>query len=157
MTASVDALSRARQSAIKMLTLREHSECELLQKLIAKSHDPLLAEKVVSELKAGNLVSDERFVKAFIRSKTERGYGPLRILQKLKRHEVRAELVDAAFDNNEVLWVKRAAEARRKRFGRQFPDDFKEWARQVRFLQTRGYTMEQIQSLKRFELEDDWN
>lgn len=157
MSASEDARSRARHSAMKMLALREHSEHELLRKLIAKNHDAVLAEQVVVELKTENLVSNERFVEVFVRSKTERGLGPLRIQQELQQHDLDSNLTDGAIDIYAPFWIEKAARARRKKFGEQIPSEFKDWARQVRFLQTRGYTMEQIQSLKKFEFENEWD
>ena len=155
MSESKDALTRARHSAIKMLALREHSVRELSQKLISKGHDVTLVESVMGELLADNLVSDQRFLEVFIRSKTERGFGPLRILQDLLRHEIDSALIDREIDTSAPFWVDRAAQVRRKKFGGRLPDSFPDWARQVRFLQGRGYTMEQINSLKKHEFEQE--
>ena len=41
-------------------------------------------------------------------------------------------------------WLERAREVREKKFGRESPRDFKERSRQMRFLQQRGFTSEQI-------------
>ena len=155
MSESKSALTRARHSALKMLTLREHSVRELLQKLISKGHDVALAEIVMSELETENLVSDGRFLEVFVRSKTERGFGPLRILQELQRHEINPALVESEINSTASFWIERAAQVRRKKFGEMLPDKYSDWARQVRFLQGPGYTMHQIQSLKKFDFEEE--
>ena len=55
---------------------------------------------------------------------------------------------DARFD-----WDALARETRVKRFGRSLPDDFKEKARQMRFLEYRGFGHDQIR--RALESDDD--
>ena len=47
-------------------------------------------------------------------------------------------------DVNDPEWSRRAQKAREKRFGRGLPSEYREQARQARFLQQRGYTSAQI-------------
>ncbi|MBT8092507.1 MAG: RecX family transcriptional regulator, partial [Gammaproteobacteria bacterium] len=45
-----------------------------------------------------------------------------------------------------VDWTEMAREIRARKFGRARPADFKDKARQMRFLQYRGFESEQIQA-----------
>ena len=49
-------------------------------------------------------------------------------------------------DERDLKWTQSAIEVKNKKFGTAPPEDFKERARQMRFLQYRGFTMLQIQS-----------
>ena len=52
--------------------------------------------------------------------------------------------INAVIPTLEIDWFALAIAARHKRFGEQRPDDFKERAKQQRFLYYRGFTHEQI-------------
>jgi regulatory protein len=48
------------------------------------------------------------------------------------------------FLSDKAFWGNLAAIVREKRFGKIIPTDYKEKAKQIRFLQYRGFTIEQI-------------
>ena len=75
-----------------------------------------------------------------------RGHGPLRIRMDLRERGVADTDIDEALDTADEDWVAVAREARRKRFGAAGPADFRERARQGRFLQYRGFSSEQIRA-----------
>ena len=45
----------------------------------------------------------------------------------------------------ETKWPTLAAEVRCRKFGEQAPASYKDWARQARFLQQRGFTTEHVE------------
>ena len=106
----------ATEQAIGYLARREHSAAELQQKLQQAGHETDKIHAALEKLQHSGLQNDERFAEAFIRSRALRGYGELRIRQEMKQKGV----------------------------GEQSPDDFKDRAKQMRFLQYRGFTHEQI-------------
>lgn len=138
-----------RVSAMNLLARREHSAEELRQKLKRYSDDESLIEQVVARLEADNLQSDERYVEAFVAMRKRQGKGPLRVQQELKQKGVAGELIAAYLDTSDSLWWDLAEEVRQRRFGSEQPADLKGKARQVRFLQYRGFTSEQIMGLFR--------
>lgn len=91
--------------------------------------------------------SDERFTEAFVRVHIDRGQGPIRICQELRRCGIGGELIDRNLDPGEAEWARRIKAVRDKKFGSSEPDSLKERARQTRFLQYRGFSAEQIRSL----------
>src|SRR5882672_8340261 len=88
------ARSTARNTAIGLLAYREHAQAEIKQKLRYRGHDDELIAEVVDELSRQRLISDERFAEAFIRSRAERGQGPVRLKAALRQLKVPAELID---------------------------------------------------------------
>ena len=135
---------RARQRALGLLARREHSRAELLAKLMRSGHGRAEAECAVEDLADRGLVSDTRFAEAFIRSRIERGGGPLRIRRDLEARGVEPSIVERLLDPDDEEWETRARGAREKRFGAALPAERSEAARQARFLLGRGFTRRQV-------------
>ncbi len=152
-----DELTLVRKAAYTLLARREYGRQEMLNKLLVKGFDPSLIDNVVEQLVAERLLSDERFVDAFVRSRGNRGYGPRRIEAELRERGISDELSDeriaAGPSEEETDWVARAAEVRCRKFGEALPKDFPERAKQMRYLEYRGFTHEQIRAV--FKRNDD--
>lgn len=136
-----------RIKAMDLLARREHAVLELQQKLIAKGHPRDDVEQVVDTLRQEGLVNDTRFTEAFVRYRAGSGYGPMRIQSELREKGVNEEVQSSFLDFRDPQWLEQGEQVRRKRFGVDVPVDFKEKARQMRFLQYRGFTAEQIRSV----------
>lgn len=139
--------AQARTAALRLLAAREHGAEELARKLRQKGHPADAAEQAVAALQVEGLLSEERFVEAFVRSRLERGSGPLRIRAELGRRGIGEMLTVSHLDLPHAQWCELAEAARRKRFGADRPHESREWARQARFLEYRGFTAEQIRSV----------
>lgn len=72
------------------------------------------------------------------------GFGPVRIRRELRERGVASELATRALAAYARGWDERAAQAREKRFGPAPPADRRQWLRQARFLEYRGFTAEHI-------------
>ncbi len=135
-----------RNLAMNWLARREHSLAELREKLAAREFAPEIIAVTVEKLASEGLVSDERFAEAFVAARIRKGQGPVRIRAELKKRGVGAELVQLHVYDAGHDWVALARDVRRKKFGDPLPADFKEKARQMRFLEYRGFFSEQIQA-----------
>jgi len=135
------SVAQARNSAIGYLSIREHASDELRNKLLKKGFAASVIDKVVIQLQTDNLLSDERFVESYVRIRINKGFGPLRIQQELRERGISDELLNGL----DEAWVTRARLARQKRFGQELPQGKRELAKQIRFLQYRGFTTSQIQ------------
>ncbi|MEC9375903.1 MAG: regulatory protein RecX [Pseudomonadota bacterium] len=140
--------------AMKLMARRERSETELRQKLIARDFDSCKIDKVIDDLLSRNLLSDKRFAEAYTKSRSRKGYGPVRIKNELNQRGVNDDIVQICLANEADQWESRAFSARRKKFGINLPSEFKEKARQMRFLEYRGFTTNQINSAFDFGLSD---
>ena len=116
----------------------------MLAKLTRSGHGRAEAEHAVEDLAGRGLVSDTRFAEAFIRSRIERGAGPLRIRRDLEARGVEPSIMERLLDPDDEEWETRALRAREKRFGAALPAERTEAARQARFLSGRGFTRRQV-------------
>lgn len=161
--AEVDAIkaeSRLRWLAFYYLSRREYGKTELKQKLLDKEQDPDQIDALLDEFEQKGYQSDYRTTLMLIRENIRKGRGRGRIEQEFYRKKVAMpdnidELIDIANaeseefsefvdnDNDSLVegvdWLKLAVTARTKKYGDDIPIDQKEKARQLRFLQYRGF------------------
>lgn len=135
-----------RNLAMNWLARREHSEAELREKLAARDFAPDIIAATVAELAADGLVSDERFAESFVTARMRKGQGPVRIRAELRRRGIGSELTQLHVDESGRDWVALAREVRSRKFGDACPGEFKEKARQMRFLEYRGFDGGQIRA-----------
>ena len=132
------------RAALDLLARREHSRRELEQKLAARGFAEELIAPTLDALEESGELASARFTASFIRARAAKGQGPARIRAELAERgidrEQAAELMSAA----DIDWAALAASVRDKRFGAEPPSDFKERARQARFLEYRGFDRGQI-------------
>lgn len=161
--AEVDAIkaeSRLRWLAFYYLSRREHGKAELKQKLLDKEQDPVKIDELLDEFEEKGYQSDYRTTLMLIRESIRKGRGRGRIKQEFYRKKIAMpsnidELIDMAnaesdefrdfVDNSAeslvegVDWLKLAVAARTKKYGNDIPTEQKDKARQLRFLQYRGF------------------
>lgn len=133
-------------AALRFLARREHSELELRHKLMGRNFTEAIVDAVIKQLLDEGLLSDQRFAEVYARGRSERGYGPLRIRAELRERGVSDSLTEQILAGLSRYWIESAGRQRDKRFGQPLPHDYRERARQMRFLQQRGFTSEQIQA-----------
>lgn len=131
-------------AAVRLLARREHSTKDLKRKLTGKGHAGDVVERVVDKLADKKLVSDERFAANYVTYHGRRGHGPIRIRADLRQQGAPEEAIEAALAAAEFQWEEIAAAVRRRKFGDGPPGSLAERAKQVRFLQYRGFSGEQI-------------
>jgi regulatory protein len=141
---NTDELKQIRHAAVGLLARREHGRQELYHKLCSKGYPHALCDEALRQLVSEGLLSDQRYAASYVRARAERGYGPDRIRLELKEKGVPAALIAAELKQAEMDWFELALQVRLKRFGAAQPTDFAERAKQMRFLQYRGFNQEQI-------------
>ncbi|WP_405236940.1 regulatory protein RecX [Lentisalinibacter orientalis] len=135
-----------RRRAMDFLARREHSRWELRHKLAAAGATGDLADETLDALEDEGLLSDSRFVESFVAARARKGQGPVRIYQELERRGVNELLIEDGIDEADIDWYELAAEVRAKKFGKTVPPDFPSRAKQMRFLEYRGFDSDQIQA-----------
>ncbi len=145
----VDSFSdskHARKKAMDYLARREYGRLELQAKLKNAGFDTEIARVAVDQLAAENLQCDRRFIEGFLQSRINKGKGPVRVRIELEDRRVESGLVAEILSQCDEDWIAMARQVRAKKFGPELPPDFREKARQMRFLQQRGFESGQIQS-----------
>lgn len=125
---------------------REHSRAELEAKLRQIDADPGLIESALDRLAELGLQNDDRFAESLVRGQLQRGRGQRMIRQTLQQRGIAADHPALAEQTESVDWVEQARHLLARRFGDPLPGDAREKARQVRFLQYRGFSMGQALS-----------
>ena len=131
-----------KQRAVAYLARREHSRAELAKKLSAYGEQEEI-DSVLNSLQDAKLLSDQRFAAAFVRSRAER-FGAGRLRQELRQRGVEDGLVAQELAVDDLpSEIERARLVWKKKFDAQ-PVDAKDWARQARILQGRGFSSDVI-------------
>ena len=136
-----------RAQAVRLLARREYARAELEARLVAKgaTRDEIAA--VLDELSALGYVSNERFARAFAEQKSG-GYSRQRISRELKAKGIDADDIAVALASAGVEDAPTLEALWHRRFGSP-PANDREKARQVRFLQARGFSLSAILALLR--------
>ena len=135
-----------RTAALALLAGRDFGRREIAERLTGKGYPEALVEPVLEALTAERLLSEDRFVSNFVSQHAARGQGPMRIRMDLRERGVESAAIDTALEEADVNWADSARATRRRRFGAAPPADFRERAKQARFLQYRGFSSEQIRA-----------
>ena len=133
--------------AVGFLARREYSRSELRDKLVATGAARDEADTVLDEIVAQGYLSDTRFAKALVRQKTG-AMSRRAISASLKAKGVDADVAAAALASSEVDDEDAMVALWRRKFGAP-PANDREKARQVRFLQSRGFALSAIFKLLR--------
>lgn len=136
----------ARKKAMDFLARREYGFEELVLKLAGGGFDADIARAAVERLAAEGLQDDRRFAAALVQSRIGQGKGPVRIRQDLEQRGIGTGVVEDALADSGEDWIALARGVRRRKFGAALPPDFPAKARQMRFLQYRGFTPDQVQT-----------
>ena len=137
-------MTKALDSALRLLTRREHSARELREKLRLKGFNQEEISDVIESCQRQNLQSDFRFVDNYIRSRIRQGYGPLKISQELKSKGVDSDLINNGLKQERDNWLIHAINVWQKKSKEQGPLSVIELQKQQRFLLYRGFDMDII-------------
>jgi regulatory protein len=131
-----------RAKAIALLARRDHGRAELERKLARHGGEATAIAAVLDRLQAENLLSERRFAEGVVRVRGAR-YGSARVAQDLRARGVSGELAASLIGDLKAGETERARALWQKKFG-SAPGDARERARQMRFLQARGFAPEVI-------------
>ena len=139
--------------AMRFLARREHSRDELRRKLMRIASELDDVEAVLEALAAKGWLSDARYAEQSIRAKSRR-FGPLKLAHELRAKGVADETIAAAFSAAAAEGASDIERVWRSRF-HALPDNDRERGRQVRFLQGRGFPLDEILKFLKSRGHDD--
>ena len=141
-----DAYKAIYNKALDILSRREHSKKELTDKLLKKFDVPELIESVLDSLSKRNLINDSRYCEAYVVARKRKGFGPKKILYELISRGVHESIAIQVIDA-EGGWKDAALKAFNKKYKTGLGKDYKEQNKQKAFLQNRGFSFEEIDSV----------
>ncbi|MFZ2289963.1 MAG: regulatory protein RecX [Halopseudomonas yangmingensis] len=128
-----------RRAAMDLLARREHSRAELLRKLQPRVSARSLLDAELDRLEEDGLLSDARFCEAYVHARSQRGIGPQRLREELRLRGVGSALVERVLQDQQWDWAALEAQVFAKRFPEGRASEPRERARQLRFMQYRGF------------------
>jgi len=139
-----------RARALQYLARREYSRAELRSKLLphvqadenSEPSPPASLDVLLDDLTARGWLSDARAVTQLLHAKRGR-FGTQRIAYELRQKGIAENLIEDALPQLKETELAAAREVWQKKFGTA-PQDAKEKAKQVRFLQSRGFGFDVI-------------
>ena len=137
---SAEAFIIVYNKALDLVSRREHSRHELMQKLDKRypNTTPII-EDVLDKLETNKILDDERFAEMYLNSRARKGFGPKKI-----EMELHSKKVDSFFISNAVeayeSWLENAQRVLKKKFKDQKPTDYQSKMKQKQFLFTRGFS-----------------
>ena len=134
-----------RERALRLLARREHSRAELAKKLQVHSRPGDDLEALLDDLSRRKLLSDERYAESRAHA-LSRKFGAARIAHELRARGLDKDLADKASKAARATELERAREVWRRKF-RSAPKTREERARQMRFLQSRGFSFDAIRAV----------
>ncbi|WP_116474301.1 regulatory protein RecX [Zobellella maritima] len=140
-----DDLQQVWDSALRLLSRREHSRRELMTKLRRRQFPEPLVSAVLERLEQQNWLQDSRFAALLVRQQVLKKHGPMRIRAELMHKGVAQSLGEQALAEAEVDWFELARTCYLSRFEHEATLLPRERARRIRYLQGRGFNHEHIQ------------
>lgn len=137
------AYKAALDSALRILTRRDHSAAELRRKLVQRRFEREVIDQVISECRRLNYLDDSRFAKGLIRHIKRKGRGPQHLKQDCRRRglkgaEIERLLIGAYGEGEELQIAMRVAAKKLASIGDLEPRKCRE--KIYRFLVSRGFS-----------------
>jgi regulatory protein len=131
-----------RGRALQALARRELSRAELEARLLQHVTETDDLAALLDDLEKRGWLSDARALEQTVRTRSAR-FGTQRIAHELRQKGISEELINATIPQMKQGELEAARNVWQRKFA-TFPQDQKEKAKQVRFLQSRGFSMEVI-------------
>jgi regulatory protein len=133
--------------ALDLVSRREHSQYELIQKLNKRFPETMpIIEEVVKKLAVNNILNDERFAEMYLNSRARKGFGPKKIEMELNFKKVDSSFIAIAIAEYES-WTENAQNELLKKFKGVKPTDYNSKMKQKQFLFNRGFSSKIIERI----------
>lgn len=127
---------------MQCLARREYSRAELRARLLPHVAEGDDVEALLDELALRNWLSDERAAEQLVSQRRNR-FGTQRIAHELRQKGIAENLIGAALPQLQETELEAVRAVWQKKFG-SAPRNAKEMAKQVRFLQSRGFALDVV-------------
>ena len=153
---SQNLYSKAMNTAVRILTARDHSKYELVQKLKKRKYKNDIIDQVISACEHYNYINDERTARVYIKQLNKKGYGLKRIRYELgkkglKGSHINSILSKSLSEEDQRECARSVLQKHYKRFEKE-SDLLKKKNKIYRFLYSRGFSEEIISEIiKKFD------
>ncbi len=138
---------KIRESCLRLLARREHSQLELITKLSFKGFIRTDVETVIEILANQGLQSDLRFAESYARTRFNKGFGSLKVNYELKQRGINEFNLQVIIIENFGDEIELIRQVYHKKYTTNTKVTIKELGKRQRFLQQRGFSSTLIQSI----------
>ncbi len=138
-------MSDLKSKVLYYLAKRDYSYKELLQKLQKYSQNIKEITNLLDECVQKGWLCEERYITNYIQSKSKK-YSLLKIRNELQQKTNNTQLIEEILAKSQIDEYQIAISIWQKKFG-VIPTDTKDVAKQVRFLQSRGFSFVTIKKI----------
>ncbi|MDC0948355.1 regulatory protein RecX [Gammaproteobacteria bacterium] len=142
--ARADDAAAARESALRLLTRREHGATELALKMRQRGFQSEVIASTIADLQSCDWQSDARYAAMMVRQRAASGYGPLYIERELVSKGIDSAAVDRALADLEADAVHDWSAIAVRQLQRRSVSDANAQRKAVSALYRRGFLREQI-------------
>jgi regulatory protein len=141
---SNDVYRKSLNTALRILTVRDHSKYELERKLKQRGITGQLLDNVIAACERYDYINDVRTAQVYIRQRKRKGYGLKRIRYELTKKGLKGDriqgiLTECMSETDERECAHRLLQKHFDRFARE-TDILKRKNKIYRFLHTRGFS-----------------
>lgn len=142
---NVPPIKSLRQRALDYLAKREYSYLELGKKLKAYADENDDITELLEDFKAKGWLSDARFTEQIVHARKAK-FGSAKIAHELREKGIADHLISEAVEQLKPSEIDHAYSVWRKKY-KSSPQSREEWAKQARFLQSRGFGFDVIKKV----------
>ena len=139
----LDNANSVRIKIMDFLARREHTSKEVYQKLEKRVESLDILEHEIQNLIDEGLIDNRRFAEQYIHSRSNRGYGPVRISQELIRKGIEERIFQSLVESKD--WNNLAKIALEKKTKKIIPKETEDILKIKRFLNYRGFDYSHIE------------
>ena len=153
-TKIIESAADARSYLFDLLARRDYTRAQLVQKLMQRGCDPVIATSVLDSLESDGYQSDRRFVESQVRQRTEQGQGKRKIEFELRNKGVDNALIQEVLDSENVDPKRVALDYFKRRYGESVAQTQNEKAKRMRHMASRGFSYDEINYAQRYQIDD---
>ena len=146
-TAFLQDRTTIKKECLRLLTRRDHSRKQIQDKLALKGYDKNQVSVVIEELSGKSFQSDSRYAESYVRVRSQKGFGPIRIGYELRQQGIDSGTVEQVLRAASDDWQTLLEQVYLKKYSQNTDCGHLERGKQIRFLLQRGFSNTMIYTL----------
>lgn len=139
----LETLDDVRNRALTLVAKREYNSHTLSTKLTQLGAPTDHIDTVLSDFIERRWIDETRYCELFIRAQLNKGHGLMRIKQEAQQKGIPSDVLNKELGTLEIDWFQLAREAYNRRFLNKPIADIKDKQKRIRYIQYRGFSMEE--------------
>lgn len=139
----LETLDDVRNRALTLVAKREYNSHTLSTKLTQLGAPIDCIDTVLSDFIERRWIDETRYCELFIRAQLNKGHGLMRIKQEAQQKRIPSDVLNKELGTLEIDWFQLAREAYNRRFLNKPIADIKDKQKRIRYIQYRGFSMEE--------------